>query len=425
LGVDVLDYTQDWRLALASVVIALMAAFTGLSLTQGASALTVPARKALVSLSAAALGGGIWSMHFVAMLGLNLPVIYFYDALTTLVSMLVAMLVTGLAFLILHFRPRSAANLTAAGSTIGLGIALMHYIGMSGMENCRPVYTVTGVALATAASILLSILAIRIAYGRRARGNILMGTLGLGLAVVTAHYVAMAGTGFVASGPTATAGPVIGNDTLALLVTVAAFVISAAVLLTGITFFPAPTGPVAAVDAAGSGTILARAANPIPVTVAAATHDPTPAPAAAPRRTADSVPPGAADPAGREEAEPSAHPTAPRPGGSPVRIPHEREGRTFFLDPHSISAIRAEGHYSILIRGDETLFCPWSISEAAERLGPAGFLRVHRSYLLNPARIAHFERTKDSGVCSVEGAPKLRVPVSRGHLQALRETLGV
>ena len=409
-----LSYTQDWRFVLASAVIALMAAFTGLSLTQGASSLTVPARKALVSLAAATLGGGIWSMHFVAMLGLNLPVVYSYDALTTLVSMLVAILVTGLAFLILHFRPRGDANLTAAGAAIGVGIALMHYIGMWGIENCRPVYRPGGILLAVVASVGLSVLAIRVAYGRRDRGNILRGTLGLGLAVVTAHYVAMAGTGFLYVGDADAGGPVIDNQLLALLVTLSSFVISSSVLLTGITFFPLrpsdrtrPDGEVPAVPVAAPGPVVLGTGR-------------------RPNAGAD-----AADPSSAGE-----RPSAAPPGGPPrtdpgqevpfaVRVPNEREGRTFFLDPRGISAVRAEGHYTILIRGDDELFCPWSISEAEARLRPAGFVRVHRSYLLNPARIAHFERKKDSGVCSVEGTPRLRVPVSRGRLQELRDMLGV
>ena len=81
--------------------------------------------------------------------------------------------------------------------------------------------------------------------------------------------------------------------------------------------------------------------------------------------------------------------------------------------------------HTLLQRGTETLFCPWSISAAEERLTPAGFLRVHRSYLLNPARVTRFERLKDSGECSVEGAEALRVPVSRTRLATLRDALGL
>ena len=52
-------------------------------------------------------------------------------------------------------------------------------------------------------------------------------------------------------------------------------------------------------------------------------------------------------------------------------------------------------------------------------------LRVHRSYLLNPARVVKFERLKDSGQCSVDGAEGLLIPVSRTRLAELREVLVV
>jgi DNA-binding LytR/AlgR family response regulator len=50
---------------------------------------------------------------------------------------------------------------------------------------------------------------------------------------------------------------------------------------------------------------------------------------------------------------------------------------------------------------------------------------VHRSYLLNPAHVAKFERQKDQGSCTVEGAEGLRIPVSRARLADLRQALGV
>lgn len=371
-----LDYTHDWRLVAASVALALMAGFTGLSTTRGASVLATGPRKAVVSMAAVALGGGIWSMHFVAMLGVQLPVPYFYDALVTLISALVAILAAGAALLILHFRARSPASLTAAGVVIGLGIMLMHYIGMSAMELCLPVYSVPGVVAAVAVSVGLSVAAVRLAYRAREMRNIVLGTLGFAGAVVAAHYVAMAGTGFVGSpGAAAPAGATLGNPALALLVTLAAFAISAGFLLTGATLAPA----------------IPRA---------------DPAPPAPP-------PPPETAPA----------PAAPAP--TSVRIPHERDGATHFVDAAAIAAIRAEGHYTLLHRGAERLFCPWSLTEAEARLAPAGFLRVHRSYLVNPAHVARFERRKDTGLCTLAGDPGPGIPVSRSHLAALREALGL
>lgn len=381
-----LEFSHDWRLVVAAFAIALMAGFTGLSLTRGVSRRTVAQRKVAVSMASVALGGGIWSMHFVAMLGLQLPILYTYDALTTLVSALVAILMTGLALLILHFRPRTRRSLALAGVIIGFGISLMHYIGMSGMELCRPVYTPLGVGGALVASVALSVMAVRVAYSERGRRNIVLGTVGFGLAVVMVHFIAMAGTGFLPDGEAGAVGPALSNEMLAILVTLAAFVISAAFLLTGITFAPSAEEA----DQSAAVAVAQRPQAPPPVEVAL--------PAAAPVVRAEPV---------------------------ALRVPHEKEGRTYFLDPAAISAVRAEGHYTVMQKGADALFCPWSISEAEERLAPVGFMRVHRSYLLNPAHVVKFERLKDSGQCSVEGAEGLRIPVSRARLAELREALGL
>lgn len=377
-----LDFSHDWRLVMAAFAVAMMAGFTGLSLTRGISTLPSVQRKAVIAMSSIALGGGIWSMHFVAMLGLQLPILYFYDLLTTLISALVAILMTGLALLILHFRPRTKGSMAAAGAIVGAGISAMHYIGMAGMELCRPVYSIAGVLAAGLASIALSMLAVRVAYGERGRRNIVLGTAVFGVAVVLVHFIAMAGTGFTAAPEAGQTGPALGNEMLAILVTLASFLISAAFLLTGITFLPTPDADQPAL----------------------------PPPASAPQAASEGSP---------------APPPAPRLSQTALRIPHEREGRTHFIDPASVAALRAEGHYTLIHRGGETLFCPWSISEAEERLAPTGFLRVHRSFLINPAHVARFERTKDSGHCLFEGEAGLRVPVSRNRLSILRDALGV
>lgn len=372
-----LEFSHDWRFVLASVAIAQMAGFTGLSLTRGASRLTPAYRKAVVAMAAIVLGGGIWSMHFVAMLGLQLPIQFFYDPLSTLVSALAAILMTGLALLILHFRARSATNLTLAGVIIGAGISVMHFLGMSGMEQCLPVFTPAGIAGSALAAVVLSIIAVRLAYGDRGRRNIVQGTVGFGLAVVLVHFIAMSGTGFLPADGVTGSGPAIGNQTLAMLVTLASFAICSAFLLTAITFFPGP--------AASSERLPADLPSPASV-------QPEP-----PRRDA----------------------------ANPLRIPHEREGRTQFIDPATVSALRAEGHYTLIVRGSDALFCPWSITEAEERLSPLGFLRVHRSYLLNPSRVSRFERLKDTGLCFVDGDSGVSIPVSRNRLPDVRAALGV
>ena len=355
-----------------------MAGFTGLSLLQGASSVPTFRRKLLVSMAAICLGGGIWSMHFVAMLGMRLPIAFYYDALVTLISALVAILIVGLALLVLHFGERSRWRIALAGGIVGTGIPAMHYIGMSGMQICQPVYSLWGIVLAVAISVALSVGAIALAYRRRGPRNILLGTVGFGLAVFAMHFVAMAGTGFVALDVTETDATWMSNEFLAFGVTLTVFVLSGAFLLTGVSF-----------------------ARPETAGEAIAQQDAT-------SEVAQSEPPA------------PAKPVQPPHAATSVRVPYERNGRTHFLDPADIAAIRAEGHYTMLYVGDEKFFCPWSISETVNRLPEDMFLRTHRSYLVHRRFVTGFERRKDSGVLYFDGTASLpKVPVSRSRLPLL------
>jgi NO-binding membrane sensor protein with MHYT domain len=365
---EFLEYSHNLWLVVASLSVSLVAAFTGFSLTRGIAAQPVAMRKLSVTLAAIALGGGIWSMHFVAMLGLQLPIPIYYDAMITLGSALIAILMVGAALLLLHFYPRTRASLTAAGCVIGLGIVAMHYLGMSGLQLCRAVYTLPGVVFAVLAACGLSVAAIWVAYGQRRPRNILLGTLAFGFAVFLVHFAAVFGTRFVAVPTAQEIGPLMGNEVLALGVLVSSFVLCGAFLLTGVTFL-----------AQG-----AKAEGALPV-----------------------------------EAE-------VKPVQVLQRIPYEHHGQTHFIDARDVAFLRAEGHYTLLYAGANKHFCTWSITEAERRLSPGPFLKVHRSYLVNPAHVAHFERRKDNGLCHFRlGGQDVTTPVSRSRLAQLREALGV
>jgi NO-binding membrane sensor protein with MHYT domain len=83
---------------------------------------------------AIAMGTGIWSMHFIAMLAFNLPRPVTYDVLTTLVSLLDAILASSVALLLVSRPSVSPLRLLSSSVLMGLAIASMHYIGMAGMQ---------------------------------------------------------------------------------------------------------------------------------------------------------------------------------------------------------------------------------------------------------------------------------------------------
>ena len=191
-----LTFTYEVTLVAAALCISMIAAFTGLTLTSGLSALSHVKRKVFVSMAALALGGGIWSTHFVAMLALELPVDIGYDPLLTLASAMFAVLLVGMALLLMHFGNRNQQNIIVAGLLVGAGILSMHYVGMLGIRGCIPQFETAGKMLSGLVAAIMGIAAIGISYARRTQGSVLTGTIVFGLSVVVTHFTAMYWTGF-------------------------------------------------------------------------------------------------------------------------------------------------------------------------------------------------------------------------------------
>lgn len=372
---EFLEVSHNLTLLAASVVISIVAGFTGLTLSKDISQQSVSRRKGSIAMSAVALGGGIWSMHFVAMLGIQMPILFYYDAAITLASALLAILIVGTALLLLHFRERTPATLCIAGALVGSGILAMHYVGMAGLQLCQAVYTPLGVIFSVISAIGLCIAAFWIAYGQRTRRNILLGTLCFGFAVCAVHFVAIYGTRFVAVPTFTEFGPVMSNETLAVGVILSSFVIFGAFLWMSVTFL-------------------------------------VPDPKSEAQRKANQLD-------NNEEHE------APAPSPASLRIPCERDGGTLLIDPVDVAFVRAEGHYTNVYTQNGQHFCSWPITEATNRLGAVGFLKTHRSYLVNPSHVLHFERSKDNGVCSFATPNLPSVPVSRSNLKIVRDALGI
>ncbi|MEM1235766.1 MAG: MHYT domain-containing protein [Pseudomonadota bacterium] len=367
---NTLDVSHSPGLVAASIAIAMISGFTGLNLTKDLSSKTLAQRKVAVALAAIALGGGIWSMHFVAMLGLQMPILFYYDAAITLASALQAILIVAAALIILHFTERRPLHIVGAGALVGVGIASMHYVGMSALELCRAIFTVPSVVASGLLSILLCIAAFWVAYSERTNRNILLGTFCFGSAVATVHFAATFQTSFVAVDGFSEFGPVMSNEVLAIGVILSSFVILGTFLWVS-TLYLTPEGAVVG----GAG----------------------------------------ADPA----------PETPAPVQQQLRLPCEKEGGRVYILSDDVAFVRADGHYTQVYTDEGRLFCSWPITEAVNRLSTAGHLHVHRSYVINPAKVASFEKRKDSGRCTFVSSKCPNVPVSRSKLKSVQEALGV
>ena len=137
-GMLVIPYQHDVFLVMVALCIAVAAAFVTQSLMEQ---LTVMARTGVSALalrvgwlsSAFCMGGGVWALHFISLLALRAPIQRDYDVGLTVLSLLIVIAASAWALhLLQHARPRWA--LWQAAVVSGLGIVLMHYLGMLSMR---------------------------------------------------------------------------------------------------------------------------------------------------------------------------------------------------------------------------------------------------------------------------------------------------
>ena len=175
-----------------SFVVAVFAAWTALDLFQQVRSHQGGARLAWLATAAAAMGGGIWSMHFIAMLGFDPGSPVRYDLALTVVSFLLATAGSSLAFLIAAGRA-DTRRMILAGLVMGAGICAMHYVGMAALRTSAALSYAPGlVAVSAAVALLASIAALFAVNQDRSRLWRLTAALVLGLAVAGMHHVAMA-----------------------------------------------------------------------------------------------------------------------------------------------------------------------------------------------------------------------------------------
>ena len=175
-----------------SFVVAVFAAWTALDLFQHVRAHQGGARLAWLATAGLAMGGGIWSMHFIAMLGFDAGAPVRYDPILTVVSFLLAAAGSSFAFLIAAGRS-DRSRMFLAGLVMGVGICAMHYVGMAALRTSASLSYAPGlVALSAAVALIASIAALVAVQQERSAPWRMTAALILGLAVAGMHHLAMA-----------------------------------------------------------------------------------------------------------------------------------------------------------------------------------------------------------------------------------------
>ena len=216
--------SHDPALVVLSVVIAMFASYTALDLASRMHAAAGWVRSAWLGAAAVAMGGGIWAMHFVAMLAFSIQMPTFYDIELTVLSLVVAILVTGVAFIVVNSKRSGWVAVAAAGLFMGLGIVAMHYTGMEAMRmNADISYDGLLVAASALIAIGASTVGLWLAFRRLGTRERIGAAVALGTAVAGMHYTAMAAATFTMNHAAVPTGITLEQTRLAVAVTVATF----------------------------------------------------------------------------------------------------------------------------------------------------------------------------------------------------------
>ncbi|MBK3774567.1 PAS domain S-box protein [Azospirillum brasilense] len=201
----------DPYLVALSVVVASFGGYVALDLASHARE-AGRGRNGWLGAAALALGAGIWSMHFIGMMAMRMPVPVSYDILLTALSFLLAVGVSGTGLFAVAHGGGGRATLAAAGLLTGFGIVAMHYVGMAGMRLPVPlIYDTLLVAASVLIAVAASTAALWLAFRTASPMQRLSGALVLGAAVVSMHYVGMAAASAVENAAVNAAGNAIGH----------------------------------------------------------------------------------------------------------------------------------------------------------------------------------------------------------------------
>src|SRR3954451_3756148 len=184
--------TYDPYLVALSILVACFASYTALDLSGRVPPAQGRTHRIWLAAAALIMGGGIWSMHFVAMLAFVLPMPMSYDVGLTVLSLVLAILAASGSFYVISRPGVSRPGLVLSGVFMGIAIFGMHYTGMAAMRG--PVelsYDPLWFALSVIIAIGAATAALWLAFRTTDPGQKLAAAIIMGVAISGMHYTGM------------------------------------------------------------------------------------------------------------------------------------------------------------------------------------------------------------------------------------------
>lgn len=221
----------DPAVVLLSYLTAVFASYVALDLAQRVRTPDALLARVWWIAGSLSMGTGIWSMHFVGMLALQLPFEVGYDAWVTLFSWVAAVAVSAIALRVAAMDRLTLNRLVIGALSMGAGICAMHYTGMAALELSPPIrWNWTLVSASALVAIVASAAALGIFFwlrglrGAQARLGQVTAALVMGAAIAGMHYTGMAAAG-IAEGSMCLSANALRGQNLGELVAGASFVL--------------------------------------------------------------------------------------------------------------------------------------------------------------------------------------------------------
>lgn len=194
--------TYSQSLVVFSLLVAILASYTALDMAARVANTEGKVARWWLAGGACAMGLGIWSMHFIGMLAFDLGIPMGYDLAITLYSLAVSVGASAYALWLVSHKILPWYRLAAGAVLMGLGVAAMHYLGMSAMRMEPGIeYHLGWLALSIVIAIVAAGAALWIAFRLRSETRHPMLLRGLasvvmGFAIIGMHYTGMAAAEF-------------------------------------------------------------------------------------------------------------------------------------------------------------------------------------------------------------------------------------
>lgn len=194
--------SYDHLLVSVSIFVAFLASYTALDMAGRVATSTGKVARVWLIGGGFAMGIGVWSMHFIGMLAMNLAMVMRYDPGMTLLSMVIAIAASIFALWIVCYDELPLSRLLIGAVALGSGVVAMHYTGMDALMSATDIvwdwrWIFVSVVIALAASTTALWLAFKLREGIAHLALLRVGSaLVMGAAIAGMHYSGMAAASF-------------------------------------------------------------------------------------------------------------------------------------------------------------------------------------------------------------------------------------